>query len=87
MITEALAYKNGSWEAVDTITDKESVSLVTVFGETEEFVKNEHYDYLRGRYPKAHITGCSSSGNILGAEISESTMVATAVKFDSAHVV
>jgi len=84
---ETLAFKNNNWEVDDLITDKNLVNLVTVFGETEEFVKCEHYDYLRARYPKAHIIGCSSSGNILGAQISESTMVATAVRFDSANVV
>ena len=87
MQIETLVYKNDNWETTEVIVDKNSVELVTVFGETEEFVKDMHYDYLRARYPKAHIIGCSSSGNILGAEISESIMVATAVKFDSSHVV
>ncbi len=87
MQTETLAYNNGAWKTNDNISDKDSVDLVTVFGETEEFVQGKHYDYLRERYPKAHIVGCSSSGNILGAEISESSMVATAVSFESAKVV
>ena len=87
MQTETLMYKNGQWETTEVITNKSSVDLVTVFGETEEFVRNEHYDYLRERYPKAHIVGCSSSGNILGAQISESSMVAMAVCFETARVV
>ena len=87
MQTETLAYKDGEWEINDNIIDKSSVDLVTIFGETEEFVHAKHYDYLRERYPKAHIVGCSSSGNILGPQISESSMVAMAVNFDTAKVV
>ncbi len=87
MQTETLTYSNGNGKINDIITDKNSVDLVTIFGETEEFVKKEHYDYLHARYPNAHIIGCSSSGNILGAQISEENLVAMAVSFESAKVV
>jgi hypothetical protein len=38
-------------------------------------------------YPQAHVVGASSSGNILGTEVSSSRMVATAVHFEKSSVV
>jgi len=87
MKIETLALKDGSWKVEKSIDNLESVDLVTVFGDTDEFTNNEHYKYLRERYPNAAIAGCSSAGNIQGEEISQSKLVATAVSFDSSKVV
>jgi hypothetical protein len=87
MKIETLALKDGSWKVEKSIDNLESVNLVTVFGDTDEFTKDEHYKYLRERYPNAAIAGCSSAGNIQGEEISQSKLVATAVSFDSSKVV
>lgn len=78
---------NNIWSISDSIDDLNSVNLVTVFGDTDEFVKPEHYDSLRTRYPNAAIIGCSSAGNIQDDAISNSSLVATAVSFDTSKVV
>ncbi|DAB29807.1 MAG TPA: histidine kinase [Sulfurimonas sp. UBA12504] len=87
MQIETLLLKNNVWEINESLENSLAADLVMVFGDTEEFVRVEHYDYLRNKYPNAHIAGCSSSGNIMGAGISESKLVATAVKFDTAKVI
>lgn len=87
MQIETLVFKNSQWEANDNIENKSSVDLVTVFGDTEEFKKEEHYIYLKGIYPNAHIVGCSTSGNVSGAQISDSSLVVTAICFESSKVV
>jgi len=87
MQIETAVLKNDEWSVDSTIEDLQSVNLVTVFGDTEQFVEEKYYQYLRDRYPNAEIAGCSSAGNILGEEISASPLVATAVSFDSSKVV
>lgn len=87
MQIETLLYKNGSWEVQKSFDLSGDADLVTIFGDTAEFVKKEHFDTLRSRYPRAEIVGCSSSGNILGPEVSQSSLVVTAIKFDSSKVI
>ncbi len=88
MKIETSLLRDNNWIINDTqIDDLTSVDLVTVFGDTDEFLLSKHYEYLRKRYPNAQIAGCSSAGNIQGEEISSSSLVATAISFDSAKVV
>lgn len=87
MQIETLIYTKNQWETLNEIDSKEKVNLVTIFGDTEEFTNPKHYDYLKNRYPHAHILGCSSSGNVQGSEISQAKLVVTAVSFDLAKVV
>lgn len=87
MQIETLVYTGNTWETQKSVANAQDVDLVTVFGDTSEFVIPEHYEYLRQKYPNAHILGCSSSGNIMGDSISQSKLVVTAVSFDSAEVI
>lgn len=60
--------------------------VVFLFGDTKEFKNPQHYSNIRQRYPDANILGCSSSANVLGVEVSDASIVATAVQFKSARV-
>lgn len=44
------------------------------------------FDDIKKKYPKAHIVGASSSGNILGSEISNNPVVATAAQFEKGSI-
>lgn len=66
--------------------DASSAQLVLVFADAAHFHEAACYDALRARYPVAHIVGCSSSGSVLGTEISDGDVVVTAVRFERAHV-
>ncbi len=86
-IDNATMQKNGVWEYVSKeIESAEDADIVFVFGDTEVVKEAQTYKELRAKFPNAHILGSSSSGNILGKEISTSPLVATAVKFESSHV-
>lgn len=74
--------KSTGWvkSTANGITDQPQ--LVLLFGEgvllDDESILNE----LRASYPKAHIFGCSTAGEIRGTEVSDETLVASAVHFD-----
>jgi hypothetical protein len=63
-----------------------AVDLVLVFAESPYFQTEACFAELRQRFPQAKIAGCSSSGSILGVEISDGDVVATAVRLENARV-
>ncbi|MCK4864910.1 MAG: FIST C-terminal domain-containing protein [Gammaproteobacteria bacterium] len=86
MLIDTLIYSD-KWNIEKTaISDKEKADLVFLFGGTDT-IKTEHvFMELKELYPKANIVGASSAGNILGSEISNSPVVATAVQFEKGTV-
>lgn len=69
------------------VPDFSSVAdLVMVFADDAFFHTEACYNELRGLFPNAHIVGCSSSGSVLGVEISDENMVATVVKLDRSRI-
>ena len=87
MLIENLRLQNGNWKVDGDNLSAYDVNLVSVFGDTKEFANDVHFDFLKNKYPNAHIIGCSSAGNVLGSEISDSTMIATAVCFEKSNIV
>ncbi len=67
-------------------TDLPDAHLLLVFGEHAHFHTPQCFEELRTRFPKARIAGCSSSGNLLGADITDGDVLATAVRFEHASV-
>lgn len=63
-----------------------SPQLVFLFGDTDVFKQPQYYSQIQQRYPNADILGCSSAGSIMGVEVSQSPIVATAVQFNSSQV-
>lgn len=61
--------------------------LLLVFGALPFFESRAVHDELRRLCPQAAIAGCSTAGEIRGAEVRDGTCVVTAVAFDSATVV
>ena len=55
--------------------------LVLLFGSPACLKQTRWQDELRGAYPKAHWLGCSTAGEIYGTEVTDETLVATAVAF------
>ena len=87
MKTDTLDYLNNNWHlANNNISNKAEADLVFLFGDSNKLkIEACLYD-IKKLYPAAHIVGASSSGNIHGPEISDSPIVATAVKFDKGHI-
>lgn len=60
-----------------------SPQLVLVFGATRRLEHLPALAALRELYPRAHLMGCSTAGEIHGTRVLDDTIVATAVWFES----
>jgi hypothetical protein len=65
----------------------ERATLVLVFGSSAMLDHSEPLAQLAARYPGAHVTGCSTAGQILGDAVVEGSLVVTIVRFDRTRVV
>ncbi|HVS03269.1 MAG TPA: FIST N-terminal domain-containing protein [Thermoanaerobaculia bacterium] len=70
----------GSWSA--TPGDLRGVQLVLAFGSRELCVRGEASRELAAAYPDACVVGCSTAGEICGTEVTDDTLVSTAVAFE-----
>jgi len=61
-----------------------SAQLLLVFGGRSLLQRSDHVQELRGLYPAAHVLGCSTAGEICGTQVSDDSLVATAVHFEHA---
>lgn len=60
--------------------------LVLVFGGNGICRSGAPFEAIRRSYPSAEIVGCSTAGEIAGTEVSDQSLVATAVSFASSSV-
>lgn len=60
--------------------------LVFLFGATALLKDQKTYHELKLAYPKAHILGCSTAGEIYGTQVTDEAMIVTAIHFDYAAV-
>lgn len=56
--------------------------LVLAFGATAVLRQPQLAAKLRSDYPSAHIFGCSTAGEICGTQVSDDSLVATAIRFE-----
>ena len=63
-----------------------SAQLVLVFGSTSALKATPALDETRTRYPGAHVFGCSTSGEILGTQVLDDSVVSTAIEFSSTEI-
>ncbi len=56
--------------------------VVLVFGERKKLKNPLYFDKLREKFPKANIVTGSTSGEILGKNVYDKTIVATAIQFE-----
>jgi hypothetical protein len=61
----------------------EKISLVFYFGAREVLECGNRYQELREMFPRAHILGCSTGGQISNGDVSDDGIVAAAIRFDS----
>ncbi len=60
----------------------QSAQLVLVFGSTTALGNSPIVDSIRTSYPAAHLLGCSTAGEICGTEVSDDSVVVTAIHFE-----
>lgn len=73
--------KNG-WSGSSADGIKDSAQLVFVFGDRGILENGSRLNEIKNFYPKAHILGCSTSGEIIGTEVMDGSVVITAVFFE-----
>lgn len=77
--TEALGWGDGG-------LGFEQADLVLAFADAPYFQTPACYAALRSRFATASIVGCSSSGSVLGTQLSDGDVVVTAVRFARGRV-
>ncbi|MBK8569358.1 MAG: FIST C-terminal domain-containing protein [Nitrosomonadales bacterium] len=63
-----------------------NADVVLVFADNTFFETETCYAQLHEMFPEARIVGCSSAGNVLGVEITDGDIVATAIKLEHSKV-
>jgi len=74
--------KENGWVSVSSNRLKERAQLVFLFGEYSLLKGDLHLKEVKELYPKSHIIGCSTAGEIVGNEVLDNSLVATAVFFE-----
>lgn len=86
MLIDTLTYSD-NWNIENSaISNKEDANLVFLFGDSDTIKKENVFNELKDLYKNAYIVGASSAGNILGVEINDSQVVATALQFEKGYV-
>jgi len=70
------------WESTPLWELRNSAQLVFIFGSTSLLKDRKRIDLVRENYPSSRIFGCSTAGEICGTEVSDNSIVVTAVNFE-----
>lgn len=87
MQVEQLSFESDSgWRSRTGSLAGRSPQLVLVFGGRHLLESGEGLDQLRRRFPDARLVMASTSGEMIGTEVTEDTMAATAIAFDKTRI-
>jgi len=64
----------------------ESIQLVLAFGTRPILREQERFHEIRQDYPNAHIMGCSTAGEICGAQVFDDSLIVTAIQFEHTQI-
>lgn len=70
------------WTPESPGTLEKTAQLVLAFGATSILREQCLLEQVKNFYPKAHMLGCSTAGEILGTHVSDNSLVVTAVCFE-----
>ena len=87
-VEQRLWTRETGWRpAIDTSELGGGAQLVLLFGGVDQVRGSECLERVRRSYPKAHIVGCTTAGQIHDARVSDDTITLTAVRFEHTRVV
>ncbi len=75
---------NNKWQS--NHNDKLLADLVLIFGGTDILQSENNLQYIRNTYPSACIFGCSTAGEIYDTQVTDETIVATAIEFEHTQI-
>ena len=64
----------------------ESAQLILLFGATAVLRNAELLEPLKAAYPNAHLLGCSTAGEICGTQVTDDSLVVTAICFEHTRI-
>lgn len=76
-----------TWHHADPEFNAGNCQLVFVFGAPQLITDAAVYGYLKTEYPLANIVFSSTSGEIMGSDVYDDTIVATAIEFEKSAIV
>ncbi len=83
MKTEQRSWTSGKgWSLASSAPLAQSAQLVLLFGANAALRDSSLVESVRKFYPSAHILGCSTAGEICGTQVSDDSLVATAIHFE-----
>ena len=85
-VVQAKKIKNSDWEYISKNTPLKN-PLVLVFGGRFELEKQEVIDDIRKEFPYDHVVFGSTSGEIIGENVFETSIVVTAIEFEKSSFI
>ena len=85
MILQTIKYKNTQWDESLPSLDSEN-TLVLVFASPKYIDFKKPIEELKNFYKKAKILGCSSAGEIIGAQILDDSLCVAVIKFEKTEI-
>lgn len=84
MHTQQLQLQNNQWITKQTSVnfDAPTSQLCLVFGSGDLISNPSNFESIREKYPQACIVSCSTAGEIIGDEVFDNTLIATAIQFN-----
>jgi hypothetical protein len=74
--------KDNQWEVTSNDPIAIKANLVMVFGQRALLSSDDRFNEIQQFYPNSQIVSCSTSGDILDIEVSDDTIVVTAIEFE-----
>ncbi len=74
------------WIPELTKTEIGDAQLILVFGATSLLRKQIQLQQIKETYPHAHTFGCSTAGEICGTQVTDGSIVVTAIKFEHTQI-
>jgi hypothetical protein len=78
--------ENG-WVEMSNKANVDTTQLVLIFGATKLIKDENNFGVIKKKYPKAIFIGCSTAGEIIGTDVNDDTLIATAVEFENSQLV
>jgi len=78
--------KKTGWITISEAKTGKNFQIVFVFGGSSLIKDRKHFNYIKSLYPKSHIIGCSTAGEIINNEVLENSLVVTAVYFENTKI-
>lgn len=77
--------KKSGWFPALGAADGDS-GIVFLFGSTRIFKEKTLIEVVRAAYPKLNLIGCSTAGEIAGTEVTDDSLVVSAIQFEKTNV-